>query len=63
MLKHNIFNAWNLKMIIIIVRQIYSNNTHMRGKKVPRKRKRRGETRIMIKFGEKFEFHDLFNSN
>ncbi len=56
MLKHNIFNAWNLKMIIIIVRQIYSNNTHMRGKKVPRKRKRRGETLIMIEFGDILSF-------
>jgi hypothetical protein len=34
----------------------YSNNTHMRGKKVPRKRKRRGETRIMIEFGDNLSF-------
>jgi hypothetical protein len=30
----------------------YSNNTHMRGKKVPRKRKGRGETHITIEFGD-----------
>lgn len=36
--------------------QNYSNNTHMRGKKVPRKRKRRGETLIMIEFGDILSF-------
>jgi hypothetical protein len=34
----------------------YSYNTHMRGKKVPRKRKRRGETHITIEFGDNLGF-------